>query len=572
MHRIERTLPFVKNLRLTANDVLTPADFDAIAKEIGVTPLLAMKIGFVAARRAARIEQIETHSGNHETKNTAQAGDWIVTNMTPEREVLRDAAGRLNTYVISAATFERLYQPLNTTTEFGELYSAKGVVSAIYLPRGFDIVAPWKERQKAQCGYVVRNGQEIYGIEVSAFHATYDLLGPAAHRLLGPGRKRILSLDGGGVRGMLTLAFLERLEAVLRAQHGTTQLVLADYFDMIGGTSVGAILAAQLALGDEVAKVKALFAEWCPDIFKGPPFWREPKRWIPFVGQYLVPRFDARHLERRMQERLGDLRLGAPELKTGLCIVTKRVDTGSPWVLTNNPRAKFWYGKKDRVVANKEYRLADIVRASAAAPHFFKPHEIQVAADGKEKPGLFVDGAVSPFNNPALQMLMLAGIRGYGLDWALGEDNLLIVSVGTGSFRQRSSRTGISAKQAVEALAGVIGDGETLTLTLLQWMGASNNYWKVNSEIGDLSGDSLAREQGQVKPLLRFQRYDARLENDWLKEQLNQSLPEAELAALRDFSNPRNLPALYEIGRAAAVRQIQSDHFPDAFKIDATPD
>ena len=167
-------------------------------------------------------------------------------------------------------------------------------------------------------------------------------------------------------------------------------------------------------------------------------------------------------------------------------------------------------------MANKEYRLVDVVRASAAAPHFFKPHEIQIAADAKEKSGLFVDGAVSPYNNPALQMLMLAGIRGYGLDWALGEDNLLIVSVGTGSYRQRSSRSNISAKQAIEALASVIGDGETLTLTLLQWMGASKDYWKINSEIGDLSDDFLGSKQGEVKPLLRFQRYDARLEDEWL--------------------------------------------------------
>jgi hypothetical protein len=283
----------------------------------------------------------------------------------------------------------------------------------------------------------------------------------------------------------------------------------------------------------------------------------------------LVPRFDARHLEKKLKQKLGDLRLGSPELKTGLCVVTKRVDTGSPWVLTNNPRSKFWIGNTERVVANKEYRLADVVRASAAAPHFFKPHKIHIVVGEKEKLGLFVDGAVSPYNNPALQMLMLAGIDGYGLDWSLGEDNLFIVSIGTGSYRLRSDGRGISAEQAVTALSGVIGDGEALTLTLLQWMSASHNAWKINSEIGDLSENYLGQRQGLAKPLLRFRRYDAPLEADWLKDHLKREFAAVELDSLRDFTNPHNAHKLYEIGSEAARYQVQADHLPDDFKIDA---
>jgi uncharacterized protein len=371
---------------------------------------------------------------------------------------------------------------------------------------------------------------------------------------------------------MLTIAFLEHLEDALRKQHENPKLVLADYFDMIGGTSVGAILATQLALGDEVKDVKKLFKDWCPSIFRPPALWRQPQRLIPLLGPLLVPRFDARYLEKRLKEKLGDLRLGSPELRTGLCIVTKRVDTGSPWVLTNNPRSKFWLGDEsnERIVANKEYRLADIVRASAAAPHYFKPHNIRIDLDKKAKPGLFVDGAVSPFNNPALQMLMVAGIGGYGLDWPLGEDNFFIVSIGTGSYRLRSEGGGISAQQAVTALSGVIGDGEALALTLLQWMSASSNPWKINSEIGDLSENYLGQRQGLAKPLLRFRRYDAPLEGPWLKERLNRQYSPDQLESLRDFTNPRNIELLYELGSEAATAQIQADHLPDHFKVEAT--
>ena len=568
MYRIERVGPGA-DLRLQSDQILTPADFKDIARALGIVPEMAQKLGYVAAYRAQRRERINTRSNGLETSNVAEVGDWIVTNMRENREFVRDTDGNLNLYVIKANTFEQIYEPSGATTSFGDVYRSKALIETIPFPGGFDIRAPWNEQQAAKGGVVALNGNDVYGIEAAVFEATYDVLGPATRRMLKPGRKRMLALDGGGVRGMLTLAFLEKIEQVLRDQHGNPKMVLADYFDMIGGTSVGAFLAAQLALGDEVADIKHRFKDWCHGIFNPPSAWRAPQRLLPIIGKMLVPKYDERKLEERLNERFADLRLRSPQVKTGLCIITKRVDTGSPWVLTNNPRAKYWSSMSDRVVANKNYRLADIVRASAAAPYYFKPHSIEVSRGNAERPGLFVDGAISPFNNPSLQMLMLAGIRGYGLDWRFGADNLLMISVGTGSFRQRIADSWIMARPAVEALTGMIGDGETLTLTLLQWMGASDNYWQINSEIGDLSSDFLGQGDGLMKPLLRFQRYDAPLELGWLKKQIDFIAPESQLVALRDITNPHTLPALHEIGRRAAHLQIKPEHFPEPFKIES---
>ena len=67
--------------------------------------------------------------------------------------------------------------------------------------------------------------------------------------------KRILALDGGGVRGIVTLAFLELMEHQLREELGRPNLVLADHFDLIGGTAVGSIIATILALGWPMEKV-----------------------------------------------------------------------------------------------------------------------------------------------------------------------------------------------------------------------------------------------------------------------------------------------------------------------------
>ncbi len=62
--------------------------------------------------------------------------------------------------------------------------------------------------------------------------------------------KRMLALDGGGIRGALTLGYLQRLEDILRKQHGNNKAFrLCDYFDLIGGTSTGSIIASALAIG-----------------------------------------------------------------------------------------------------------------------------------------------------------------------------------------------------------------------------------------------------------------------------------------------------------------------------------
>ena len=60
--------------------------------------------------------------------------------------------------------------------------------------------------------------------------------------------KRVLALDGGGLRGILTLSFLAEIESMLRERHDGSKLFrLAHYFDLIAGTSTGAIIAAALA-------------------------------------------------------------------------------------------------------------------------------------------------------------------------------------------------------------------------------------------------------------------------------------------------------------------------------------
>jgi hypothetical protein len=166
--------------RLVADEQLQLTHFRAIAAELRQSPIRARKIGYVAARQAQRRETVETRWNGTETTNTARPGDWIVTNLSPQQEVLRDSDGSVNTYVIPADGFPSLYEPTSGRNEHGAIYRAKGIVEALSLPGGFDILAPWGERQQAPSGYLLFNGQVVYGNNAETFTSTYEILsGPS---------------------------------------------------------------------------------------------------------------------------------------------------------------------------------------------------------------------------------------------------------------------------------------------------------------------------------------------------------------------------------------------------------
>ena len=170
--------------------------------------------------------------------------------------------------------------------------------------------------------------------------------------LFGPGPKWILSLDGGGVRGAATIAFLERIEALIEEIEGRP-VRLGDWFDLIGGTSTGAIIATALALGYRVSEIRTFYEQLAPKIFKR-SFWR-------VTGWHA--KFDSRRLMQELTKVIGARTLDSPDLRTGLCIVLKRMDTGSAWIVANNPRSVFWETPADGLfIGNRHLPLAHIVR------------------------------------------------------------------------------------------------------------------------------------------------------------------------------------------------------------------
>jgi len=386
------------------------------------------------------------------------------------------------------------------------------------------------------------------------------------------GAKRILALDGGGVKGVLTLGMLKVLEEELRRRaHGDAAFRLSDYYDLIGGTSTGAIIATALSLGLSVDEIIALYMRLGPEVFGR----------NSGDGVFLQSKFESKKLRRALHSVLSTKTLASQDIKTGLAIHAKRIDTGSAWVVSNHPLGMFYDPPSDSgTFPNKRYRLTDLVLASAAAPTFFDEIVIDIEFDDKRRPiqkGYFVDGAVSANNNPSLSLLMLAREPAYKFGWKGGPDNLMMTSVGTGM-----RRPGVDGKafqglppglRGVHALRAMVYDTQLQGVMLMQAFSEPRKPWRINGEIGEMSGTCIA-----VEPLLDYQRIDVVLDTKPKKRRasdpdppmtgverlIGRELDAASLEALDLMDNGKkaNLELLLELGVAVGKTYVDAA-YPD---------
>ena len=368
------------------------------------------------------------------------------------------------------------------------------------------------------------------------------------------GPKRILALDGGGIRGILTLQFLEAIESLIKKRFGDKTL-LSDYFDLIGGTSTGSIIAAGLACGMTVGELQDLYRNIGASVF-------QTEWWSKYALKgVLAPKFPSEPLQAELDNQLGAATtLDSDRILTGLMIMAKRLDTGSPWPLNNGGRGR--YAAQDGAL-----RLTQIVRASTAAPTYFAPEEIRISRrDGTSVDGAFVDGGISPFNDPTLQLLMLAAFQGHGLCWPTGTDRLLLISVGTGRYQQTHAAKDLisasAAQQGIISLQSLMDDCERMNRATLQWLTNCLTPSIIDRAVGDMKLDSQSGPQ-----LATYVRYNAILEQKWLKDELGVDLAVDKLEQIRKMDDPSNMDDLAKLGQKAAAKQVQAEHLPSAFDL-----
>ena len=236
--------------------------------------------------------------------------------------------------------------------------------------------------------------------------------------VLSPNRpRRLLSIDGGGLCGLIPAQALMVIEQQLDQLTQDPQ-PLCNRFDLIGGTSTGAILAAGLALGMKATDLRDFYVNLGPEIFKK-----------VFLPEQFLHKYPSAPLEKCLQNTFGaETTLGDARLCTKALFVVKNATLGNDWFFTNNPQNRFFAN-------NAKIPLWHIVRASSAAPTYFPPHAFTVSDEtGKVQTYEFIDGGVSSYNNPSLQVFLEATVPEYGIGWPMGTDNLLLISLGTGYY------------------------------------------------------------------------------------------------------------------------------------------
>jgi patatin-like phospholipase/acyl hydrolase len=372
--------------------------------------------------------------------------------------------------------------------------------------------------------------------------------------------KRILSLDGGGIRGALTLGYLQKIENILRDRHkniiSPEKFRLYQYFDMIGGTSTGSIIAAALAIGLKVSEIKEKYFELGKEIFGEKYDWWNPLE----TFRYLKARYNHKPLENELKKVFGDILLGSDKILTALCVVSKRADTNSTWLFHNNPNGKFFNSELGQ---NKSMPLWEIVRSSTAAPTYFVPQLLNV---GNDITGAFVDGGVSMANNPALELIKVAIMKGFGYQWTTGANQLLLISIGTGNAEYFSKTTEVTdnwvLSWATEIPSMLMSDASWNNQTILQWISNCPKGKMIDMEIGDLKNENLFKE-----PLLTYFRYNQILSVEELNKSGLRVFTDEDVKSLKEMSNAANCSILYEIGQAAAEKDIEAIDFPPFFDL-----
>lgn len=368
-------------------------------------------------------------------------------------------------------------------------------------------------------------------------------------RIKSPGPKKILTLDGGGIRGMITVEVLAELESMLRQQLGADEhFVLADYFDFVAGTSTGAIIAACISLGMKVSEIRTFYISSGEEMFDK-----------AFLLKRFRYKYEDEKLAARMQEVFGkDTTLGSDKLKTVLMMVMRNATTDSPWPVSNNPYAKYNQRVREdgspRDNCNLDIPLWQLIRASTAAPVYFPPEVVKVG----DKEFIFVDGGITTCNNPAFQAFLMATVEPYKMGWHTGEDNMLVVSIGTGTSPQANADLDPSEMNLL------YNAGSVPSALMYAALNEQDMLCRIFGKC--LAGDELDREvgnligaKGPVGPnkLFTYVRYNAELSSDGLKVLGLEGIKPEDVQRLDSVAH---IAELQRVGKTVA-KGVSAEHF-----------
>ncbi|XP_078156600.1 patatin-like protein 2 [Carex rostrata] len=242
----------------------------------------------------------------------------------------------------------------------------------------------------------------------------------------------ILSIDGGGVRGLIPATILSFLESKLQELDGEDARI-ADYFDVISGTSTGGLVATMLAAPNKQKRplfsakdIISFYNDNVPKIF---PSNRNGN--IGLLASIFGPRYTGKYLQSKIRELLGETRLH--ETVTEVVVPTFDINFLQPTIFSTNE------AKTD---ASKDALLSDVCISTSAAPTYLPAHHFTTKDRlGKTRSFNLVDGGVAA-NNPTLLAVNhvtkeIVIQRGdYFPVKPVDYGKFLLISLGTGSAKQ----------------------------------------------------------------------------------------------------------------------------------------
>jgi len=289
-------------------------------------------------------------------------------------------------------------------------------------------------------------------------------------------KKIILSIDGGGIRGIVPGQILTHIERLLKEIYDDSTYKIADHFDLIAGTSTGGILACAYLLSEfgrpkyTAEEVVDIYFERGDDIFTIPLFHK-----IRSAGGVLDEKYPAAGLEEALQDYFGDAMLTdliKPSLITAYDI--KR-------------RKAHFFTQHDAKNPEHNFYLRDVGRATAAAPTFFEVSKIKSQAN-KYYP--LIDGAIFA-NNPALCAYAEMRNKFSTNELKILAPDILLLSIGTGYAKYSYSYDeakdwGLAAwaKPALDMMMAGVSDTVDYQLQqIFEAAGVAKQYLRIDGEL-----------------------------------------------------------------------------------------
>jgi len=242
--------------------------------------------------------------------------------------------------------------------------------------------------------------------------------------------KRILAIDGGGIKGVIPAAFLSTIESA-------TGKRVVDHFDLIAGTSTGGIIALGLGLGLSTSEVLGFYERDGPRIFaQEPAKTRGLASLIKFMGrrrrgarQIFLPKYDALALRESLETVFGDRILG--DSGTRLLIPAFDRQRRDIHVFKTSHHPRFAIDWKERAV--------DVALATAAAPTYLPGHRLSSGVS-------LLDGGIWANNPVGLAVVEAIGTLGWS------REELYVLSIGCSeepfSIPDNSGYLGLTFKMA----------------------------------------------------------------------------------------------------------------------------